>query len=554
MAGVSMRLSEELLASVERHGVVEAVDYDRANARLAKRLKGLGGQVKEPRRTNIKLAAQSMAASAHAKGERFHAGNATIYPKKHYPKLEKMFGVMSAPELVLFDDAYEAYMAWHSEISEDLDWEEEADLDEEFEGYLPDAAGLSEALATALTEKAARVGEKRERKDGTWVKVAPRRWVKEKTWREGASQLDQSALEKAKRAQSSGAAAKEMSEQPVPTGRQWIPHAPGLPEQTIHEQRVSGHGADAVYKPERQKLHNTIIDAFLKEAKPVPPDQKPVALFMMGIPASGKSSARNKVSIDPFDQLGAVPVDPDACKEALPEYQDAVANSAKDAAWMAHEESSDIAEKVGAEAVRQRKNVIFDGTGKNLEKMKAKIAEAKAAGYHVMAIMPHVTLDEAKRRAGDRAEKVGRFVPHEIIEGAFKKVPGNFLKLADDFDEFSLFDNNGGGPRLMMSKKAGGQSKVEDEELFRQFQSFAEWVALTNAGYAVTFWSGGYSMTERKGAPNGAGGGGPGKKPVTDMNTLEKWFKETDAAERKKSAKMPKKFKKGEGISTPLPD
>jgi len=38
--------------------------YDRANARLAKRLKGLGGQVKEPRRTNIKLAAQSMAARA----------------------------------------------------------------------------------------------------------------------------------------------------------------------------------------------------------------------------------------------------------------------------------------------------------------------------------------------------------------------------------------------------------------------------------------------------------------------------------------------------------
>jgi len=540
-----MRLSEELLASA-----TEAVDYDRANARLAKSLSGLGGQVKEPRRTNIRLAAQSMAASAHAKGERFHAGNATIYPKKHYSKLEKMFGVMSAPELVLFDNAYEAYMAWHSEIAEDLDLAE-VDLDD-FEGYLPDAAGLAESLSVALTEKAARVGEKRERKDGTWVKVAPNRWVKEKTWRGGASKIDPVALEKAKKAQASGSAAKEMSEQPLPTGRAWIDHAPGLPEQTVHEQRVSGEGPSAVYKPERAKLHNTIIDAFLKEAKPVPPDQKPVALFMMGIPASGKSSARNKVSIDPFDNLGAVPVDPDACKEALPEYQDAIANSAKDAAWMAHEESSDISEKVGAEAVRQRKNVIFDGTGKNLAKMKARIAAAKAAGYHVMAIMPHVDLDEAKKRAGDRAEKVGRFVPHSIIEGAFKKVPGNFLQLAEDFDEFSLFDNNGGGPRLMMSKRAGGETKVEDEELFRKFRGVAESVGLTDAGYAVSFWSGGYSMTEKKGrAANGPPGG---KKPAASMDVLEKWYRETDKADRGKLAKMPKKFKKGEGIETPLSD
>lgn len=93
---------------------------ERANARLAQALNGLQPDAKDTRRTNIIAAAQDMASLAFAKGERYHAGGRTVYPAKHYDHLERqMFGAMSAQELTLFDDAYNAFMVWHSEIAEE---------------------------------------------------------------------------------------------------------------------------------------------------------------------------------------------------------------------------------------------------------------------------------------------------------------------------------------------------------------------------------------------------------------------------------------------------
>jgi predicted ABC-type ATPase len=258
---------------------------------------------------------------------------------------------------------------------------------------------------------------------------------------------------------------------PMPTGRQWIDHAPGLPMDTAEAHRLSGKGASAVYTPERTKLHEAIIEGFIEKAKPVPPDRTPVALFLMGVTASGKSSAKDEVDIKPFKDLGAVDIDPDAVKKALPEYDEAVKASAKDAAKMAHAESSDVADKVGETGLANRMNVVFDGTGKNLAKMRANIARAKALGYRVMAIMPHVTLDTAKTRADIRAEDKGRYVPHAIIEQAHAAVPGNFMALLSEFDEFSLFDNNGEPPpSLMLTKGAGGQPEVQNAAMFEAFQ------------------------------------------------------------------------------------
>jgi hypothetical protein len=58
--------------------------------------------------------------------------------------------------------------------------------------------------------------------------------------------------------------------------------------------------------------------------------------------------------------------------------------------------------------------------------------------------------------------------------------------------------------------------------------------------------SGGFVMAENEN----------GKKPVpaATLEKLNKWFIETEKAEREALEKMPKKFKKGEGVSFPLPD
>lgn len=101
--------------------VHESSPVDKANARLQHSIKQIEknaaqGKVPPLRVHKIVSMAQGRASRAYAKGERFHAGNSTTYPAKHYRDIEKVLGVMSAPELKLFDDAYNAYMAWEGEV------------------------------------------------------------------------------------------------------------------------------------------------------------------------------------------------------------------------------------------------------------------------------------------------------------------------------------------------------------------------------------------------------------------------------------------------------
>lgn len=44
------------------------------------------------------------------------------------------------------------------------------------------------------------------------------------------------------------------------------------------------------------------------------------------------------------------------------------------------------------------------------------------------------------------------------------------------------------------------------------------------------------------------------RDPITSIERVEEWFRETDAAERRATAAAPKRFKRGEGIESPLPE
>jgi len=230
------------------------------------------------------------------------------------------------------------------------------------------------------------------------------------------------------------------------------------------------------YTPERKALHAAIVDSFTKHVKPVPLDRTPTAIVTMGGSGVGKGSILATLVGDHNDFVVS---DPDACKEKLPEYQRALAYgltadgstvTAKDAAAMAHEESSDLGEKVRARAVAERKNLILDGTGKNTEKFIGRIEALKAAGYHVHLVMPHIPLAEAVSRVGSRARNTGRYVPDNFVREAHHVIPGNFEQIARRAHEFSLFDNAGPKPRLVW---AGGENQpdvVIDPNYVRKFK------------------------------------------------------------------------------------
>jgi predicted ABC-type ATPase len=405
---------------------------------------------------------------------------------------------------------------------------------------------INEAIGGDILDEAGfPIGTKRKRGDGsTWVKLGRGHWERESDNAPSKSQDQGQAAGSAPSRTAKEALAGQ--DKPLPVSRAWIDHVPGHPKTT-----ASKYKKDGMYTKERADMHAEIVDDFLSLAKSVPPEQKPVALFMMGITASGKSTIRNGLKND-FGEYGAVESDPDAVKETIPEYQEGVAASAKDSAFVSHDESSEVAGEIGDRALKERKHVIFDGTGKNLKTMREKIEKAQKQGYQLQLMMPHVSPDESKRRADGRAEKAGRYVPHDIIDEAASKVPGNLLQLMNDdvFDDLKLYDHEVlGKPKLMVTKRKGEPPVIHDKEAFDNFKRAAGVnESLTVRMSRYNFATGGNVTEEKKNASKNA------PKLMIDPDAFGRSFMkalEKDAEEQKA---LPKKFKKGEGIMWPLCD
>lgn len=254
-----------------------------------------------------------------------------------------------------------------------------------------------------------------------------------------------------------GVASSKAPEGVIPIGRQWIDAAPGLPKDTL-----AHYTHDGKLDPERQKLHDKIKTEFLDHVQPVPEGQQKHAIFMMGGTASGKSSlVRGKI-----DESKFVKVDADGVKERLPEYQQAISQSARNAAEIVHEESSALSKEIREAAIASGKNFVFDGTGKNADKYVGMMERAQSLGYKVTVIGSHLDVETAKSRSRARAEKTGRWVPEHFIDDAYHNIPRNFKKVMRAADSWALYDNRGSKARLVWESD-GGKEVIHDPEFLR---------------------------------------------------------------------------------------
>jgi len=180
-------------------------------------------------------------------------------------------------------------------------------------------------------------------------------------------------------------------------------------------------GQDGNYTPERQAVHKEILGRLLNPKAKAKPGKRPIAVFLMGPPAAGKTTAGAPLT----SRLGVefTTINPDDVKEQLPEYR----------GWNAgllHEESSDVAEGMLREqAVEAQHNVMFDITGKNARKVTDEASALQAAGYDVhvvnVAADNHVVGWRAWQRFRRQAfgEKKGRFVPPKYAAEAVDGKP-----------------------------------------------------------------------------------------------------------------------------------
>jgi predicted kinase len=149
-------------------------------------------------------------------------------------------------------------------------------------------------------------------------------------------------------------------------------------------------------------------------------------VFMMGLPAAGKSTWRKSSEYSHF----AV-VDCDEYKEAHPDYDP------KNLTMALHVESKAWSEEKFHSHIENDDDFIYDGTGTNAESLVRRINATKEAGYKTTLVYISVSLETSLARNAAR----DRFVPEYIIREKALDVTTSFDIVKNFVDIVTVIDN-----------------------------------------------------------------------------------------------------------------
>jgi predicted ABC-type ATPase len=196
---------------------------------------------------------------------------------------------------------------------------------------------------------------------------------------------------------------------------------------------------DGKYTPERQALHEQIIQRIRQNVQCVEAPPPPVAILTGGPPAAGKTTFLKSLVGWTKEEPGTPPpylkIDIDFIRAMLPEYE----------GWNAgatHEESGDIVKRLLREVGYPcHSDIIWDGTMTSEKKYNEFIDELKKMGYFVYIVYVEVEVEEAKKRVLGRYRSKGRFVPLSVVDEACGKSKDNFDKLKKKVDGWMLVES-----------------------------------------------------------------------------------------------------------------
>ena len=204
------------------------------------------------------------------------------------------------------------------------------------------------------------------------------------------------------------------------------------------------------YSQKRRELHKEIINSFIDDVVCIQQDE-PIAILMGGSPASGKSSFLKKyapyllkeaiedIATDRLLKEDLLRIDADEVRSMLPEYE----------GWNAsqtHLETKDIVETLLSDrtiGIPCEFDLIYDGTMNNTKSYKPLIALLKKLGYKIFAVyIDNVPYEVIKKRALERYQKSGRFVPMEVIDDFFAKGKKALNKIKEQVDGYMIIDGS----------------------------------------------------------------------------------------------------------------
>lgn len=138
-------------------------------------------------------------------------------------------------------------------------------------------------------------------------------------------------------------------------------------------------------------------------------ENKKEAIFLMGPPAAGKSTTRQKL------YPGLPVIDPDEIKKEIPGYDPK--NPSK-----VHIQSKLIARKQFEKAIKRNSPFVYDTTGGNIERMVREMTEARERGFTITILQVTCPLEECIRRNRKRertvSDEVVRSIWYEVQEAA----------------------------------------------------------------------------------------------------------------------------------------
>lgn len=180
-------------------------------------------------------------------------------------------------------------------------------------------------------------------------------------------------------------------------------------------------GGKGDFTTERLQLHDSIAKRTLNPEAKAKPGEKPQVCFVIGPPASGKSTVGRPAG---YKLMGMSPdrvtvLDPDEIKTELPEYR----------GWNAalvHDESAEVFDRILEKAVRDKHHCMFDTTGRDANFMLKMVNHFHKRGYDVSVVNNAVNSETAAFRAVRRfvggafnrdttPARMGRYVPVDFV-------------------------------------------------------------------------------------------------------------------------------------------